>query len=206
MRHQTASIRESASRFVRIFVAAAACAAAVALLALLPAFGQSTFDRTDGETGSGSGLSIGVFADIEDAQLEKNRETTYRNPRTNETTTVYVPIENPNAYLGTRGSHRKITDTAYLANGRVSPQHTFFDGTLFVSNDPEGVQHAAHHGGERQHRGPGGRLCRCRGAQRARRRHDHGADTSVDINRTTRRDAELLPGVRARPGLARGEG
>ena len=28
-------------------------------------------------------------------------------------------------------------DTAYLADGQVSPQHTFFDNTLYVSNDPE---------------------------------------------------------------------
>ena len=136
MRHQTASTSESASRFVRIVVAAAAFAAAVALLALLPAFGQSTFDRTDGETGSGSGLSVGVFADIADAQLRKNRETTYVDPN-GVRTTVYVPIPGPSGNLGqTPGSHR-MNDTAYLANGRVSPQHTFFDGTLFVSNDPE---------------------------------------------------------------------
>ena len=101
MRHQTASIRESASRFVRIVVAAAAFAAAVALLALLPAFGQSTFDRTDGETGSGSGLSVGVFADIEDAQLEKNRETTYEEPQDKRDDDGLRPhCENPNDVPG----------------------------------------------------------------------------------------------------------
>ncbi len=135
VRHQTASISEIASRSARIVVAAAAFAAAVALLALLPAFGQSTFDRTDGRADNGAGLSIGVFANIEDAQLRKNSEEAYPNPATGQTTTVFVPIETPTAYLGTQGFHLRM-DTAYLANGLVSPQHTFFDGTLYVSNDP----------------------------------------------------------------------
>ena len=29
-----------------------------------------------------------------------------------------------------------MNDTAYLANGRSAPQHTFFGGTLWASNDP----------------------------------------------------------------------
>ncbi|MCY4583260.1 MAG: SwmB domain-containing protein [Chloroflexi bacterium] len=136
MRHQTASLSDTASRSARIVVATAAFAAAVALLALLPAFGQSTFDHTDGRTGSGNGLSVGVFADIEDAQLQKNDETTYQEAD-GTSTTVYVPNANPGTYLGTQGFHRKMTDTAYLADGRVSPQNTYFNNTLYVSNDPE---------------------------------------------------------------------
>ncbi|MDE2837400.1 MAG: SwmB domain-containing protein [Chloroflexota bacterium] len=126
----------AAALALRTAAVTAAFAAVVTLLALAPVFGQSTFDRTEGRTSSGSGLSVGVFADIEDAQLQKNRETTYEE-EDGTRTTVYVPIENPVDYLGTQGSHRKMADTAYLANGRVSPQHTFFNNTLYVSNDPE---------------------------------------------------------------------
>ena len=79
-RRTSAAAALPAVRALRTVIAAAAFAATVALLALLPAFGQSaTFDRTDGEVGSGSGLSVGVFADIADAQVHKNRETTYTN-------------------------------------------------------------------------------------------------------------------------------
>ena len=124
------------ARALRTGVAAAASALVIALLALAPAFGQSTSDHTDGRIDSGGGLSVGVFANIEDAQLQKNRETTYEEADGTRTT-VYVPIAEPDAYLGTQGSHRKMADVAYLADGRVSPQHTFFNGTLYVSNDPD---------------------------------------------------------------------
>ena len=120
-----------AVRALRTILTAAAFAAAVALLALLPAFGQSTFDRTDGEIGSGSGLTIGVFADIADAQLEKDRgiDRGYG--------TVFLPLDDPTDYLGrTTGSLTTAVDPAYLADGRVSPRHTFFGDTLWASNDP----------------------------------------------------------------------
>ena len=109
-------------------------AATFALLVLLPAFGQSTFDRTDGRMSSGSGLSVGVFDDIADAQLEKNLRTTYEDG-----TIVYLPEDNPEdntqAYRGTRGTV-SVFDTAYLADGQTSPQQTFFGGTLYASNNP----------------------------------------------------------------------
>ncbi len=106
-------------------------AAALALLLLLSASGQATFDRTDGMISIGA-LSVGVFDDIEDAQLAKNRETTYDGE------TVYLPALTPPAAptLGTVAGSLSTNDTAYLANGLASPQHTFFDGTLWVSNDP----------------------------------------------------------------------
>ena len=103
-------------------------AAAFVLLLLLPTFGQSTFNRTDGKVSIG-GLSVGVFDDIQDAQFQKNALTPYTDG-----TVVYLPLANPSTYLGTRGSHLK-GDIAYLATGLVSPQHTFFGGTLWVSND-----------------------------------------------------------------------
>ena len=106
-------------------------AATFALLVLLPAFGQTTFDRTDGRISSG-GLSVGVFDDIADAQLEKNVED--RSGKYPDEI-VYLPVENPGIYLGTRGSVN-VLDTAYLANGLASPQHTFFGGTLWVFQRP----------------------------------------------------------------------
>ena len=126
MRHLTASIPTASTRTL----VAAFMAAAFTLLVLLPAFGQSTFDRTDGRMSSGSGLSVGVFDDIEDAQLEKNQRTTYEDG-----TIVYLPEDNPQAYLGTRGTV-SVFDTAYLADGQTSPQQTFFGGTLYASNNP----------------------------------------------------------------------
>ncbi|MCY4448420.1 MAG: leucine-rich repeat domain-containing protein, partial [Chloroflexi bacterium] len=129
MRFQTASVRHHASRSARTAATAAAFAAAVALLALLPVFGQSTFDHTDGEIRSGS-LSVGVFADIADAKLAKNVMTVFRDG-----TVVYVPQASPTPI---ESSNTLSADqTAYLADGRVSPQDTFFGDSLFVSNDPE---------------------------------------------------------------------
>ena len=129
MRFQTASVRHHASRSARTAATAVAFAAAVALLALLPVFGQSTFDHTDGEIRSGS-LSVGVFADIADAKLAKNVMTVFRDG-----TVVYVPQASPTPI---ESSNTLSADqTAYLADGRVSPRDTFFGDTLFVSNDPE---------------------------------------------------------------------
>lgn len=104
-------------------------AAAFASLLLLPASGQ-TFDKTEGKTGSG-GFSVGVFSDISDAQLAKNvLNTTYN---------TYVPTNPPYSTLTgiTNAGEHATGDTAYLANPEVQPQYTFFDGTLYVSNDPD---------------------------------------------------------------------
>lgn len=121
------------SASIRILMAAF-MAVLFALLLLLPASGQSTFDRTDGRISSG-GLSVGVFDDIEDAQLIKNTSSPYTDPE-GQTTTVFLPITNPSAHLETQGAV-EAGDTAYLANGQVSPQQTFFGDTLWASNDPD---------------------------------------------------------------------
>ncbi len=113
-----------------VLLAILVAAAAVSLL-LLPASGQ-TFDKTEGKTGSG-GFSVGVFSSITDAQLAKNElNTTYN---------TYVPTTPPfsaltSGTIGMSGEHT-TNDTAYLANPEVQPQYTFFDGTLYVSNDPD---------------------------------------------------------------------
>ncbi len=126
MRHLIAPVPSVSTRTLL----AAFMAAAFALLMLLPAFGQSTFDRTDGRISSG-GLSVGVFADIEDAQLAKNRETTYGGE------TVYRPVDPASVapIPGTTPGTLLRMDTAYLANGLAAPQSTFFGDTLWVSND-----------------------------------------------------------------------
>ncbi len=126
MRHLTASFSSLARILPATFIAAA-----FVLLLLLPAFGQATFNRTDGKISS-VGLSVGVFADITDAQLEKNRETTYDGE------TVYLPVDTPPTAptLDQTDHALRMNDTAYLANGRSAPQHTFFGGTLWASNDP----------------------------------------------------------------------
>ena len=106
----------------------ALAAAALALLALLPASGQS-YDRTFGELGSGGGLSVGVFADISDAQIAKNVESSYG---------AYVPANPPYGSISGVRNADKLTrdDPAYLADPLVQTQHTYFGYTLYVSNDP----------------------------------------------------------------------
>ncbi|MYA49175.1 MAG: hypothetical protein F4Y25_00230 [Chloroflexi bacterium] len=127
MRHPTVPVPGTATRIL----SAAFIAAALALLLLLSASGQATFDRTDGKISIG-GLSVGVFADIRDAQLAKNRETTYDGE------TVYLPALTPptGPTLGSVAGSLSTMDTAYLANGLAAPQNSFFGGTLWVSNDP----------------------------------------------------------------------
>ncbi len=110
-----------------VLLAMLAAAAAVSLL-LLPASGQ-TFDKTEGKTGSG-GFSVGVFSDIADAKLAKNAF--------NSTYNTYVPTDPPYSRIsGITDDEHTTGDTAYLANPEVQPQYTFFDGTLYVSNDPD---------------------------------------------------------------------
>ena len=114
-----------------VLLAVLVAAASVSLL-LLPASGQ-TFDKTEGKTGSG-GFSVGVFSDISDAQLRKNVE--------NATYNTYVPTTPPFTALTSpdvpiTADEHTTGDTAYLANPEVQPQYTFFDGTLYVSNDPD---------------------------------------------------------------------
>ena len=115
-------------RHTPLVLLAALIAAAFASLLLVPASGQ-TFDKTEGIARSG-GFSVGVFSNISDAQLEKNvLNTTYN---------TYVPTNPPYSTISTitSGSHT-TGDTAYLANPVVQTQYTHFDGTVFVSNDPD---------------------------------------------------------------------
>ncbi len=115
-------------RHTSLVLLAALIAAAFASLLLVPASGQ-IFDKTEGKTGSG-GFSVGVFSNITDAQIFKNDpENSYgAYPPT------YPVPTSPS--LGTAGSIRE-NDPAYLAHPRVQPQYTFFNGTLWVSNDPD---------------------------------------------------------------------
>ena len=57
-------------RFTKIPLIATLMAVALSLLIVLPTIAQSS-DITDGRGGSPASLSVGVFDDIEDAQLAK---------------------------------------------------------------------------------------------------------------------------------------
>ena len=111
-----------------VLLAALIAATAFVALLLLPASGQ-IFDKTEGKTGSG-GFSVGVFSSITDAQYAKNvLNTTYN---------TYVPTNPPYSRISvTTDDEHTTDDTAYLANPAVQPQYTYFDGTLWVSNDPD---------------------------------------------------------------------
>ncbi len=117
-------------RHTHIILLASLITAALASLLLLPVFGQATFDKTEGKTGSG-GFSVGVFTNLEDAQIAKNEE--------NATYNTYVPIHPvpTTPTLGTTPGSHTTDDTAYIANPAVQPQYTHFDGTLYVSNNPD---------------------------------------------------------------------
>ena len=118
-------------RHTPLILLAALIAAAFASLLLVPASGQ-IFDKTEGKTGSG-GFSVGVFSNITDAQLAKNV--------LNNTYNTYVPTNPPYSALTSpdvnNANEHTTGDTAYLANPAVQPQYTYFDGTLWVSNDPD---------------------------------------------------------------------
>ena len=106
-------------------------AAGIALLLVLPASGQPFSDRTDGRIDA-EGLSVGVFADLADAQTEKMRRTTYA-PTGD---IVYLPVEpSPTApTLGARPGSLTTDDVAFLHDPRVAPRPTLFDGVLYASN------------------------------------------------------------------------
>ena len=112
-------------------VLAALAAIGFALLVLLPVSGQ-TYDRTFGETSSGAGLAVGVFADIPDAQLAKNAHNTTYN--------TYPPANPPFQRLPsgiTTNDELSAGDIAYLGEPLVSTQYTYFGTTLYVSNDED---------------------------------------------------------------------
>lgn len=134
MKRPAASVHGLAGRVAPVPLLALAAAALAALVVAAGGpwtSGQGYYDRTDGRTTSG-GLSVGVFADIADAQLEKNTLTFYGN------TEVYLPAEPPptTPTLGTAPGSLTTNDPAYLADPRVAPQFTFFDNALHASNAP----------------------------------------------------------------------
>lgn len=115
-------------RHTSLILLAALIAATFASLLLVPASGQ-IFDKTEGKTGSG-GFSVGVFSNISDAQLQKNAGPNSYG--------AYPPTNPPYAHLtGITAGEHTTSDTAYLADPLVQPQYTYFDGTLWVSNDPD---------------------------------------------------------------------
>ena len=127
-------------RFTKIPLIATLMAVALSLLIVLPALGQSS-DITDGRGGSPDGLSVGVFDDINDAQILKLEESGFSpwpNPPGEPDPLPYIrrtdgttpPV--PNTTAGEFGDD----DPSYLMNPGVDPQDTFFRGTLYVSNDP----------------------------------------------------------------------
>ncbi len=120
-------MRHSARIPARIL--AALVVAAFASLLLLPASGQ-TFDLTEGTTSSG-GFTVGVFSDISDAQLAKNT-----GPNTYGAYPPANPPFSPFTSGVTNADEHTVNDTAYLANPLVDTQYTYFDNTLYVSNNP----------------------------------------------------------------------
>ena len=111
--------------------ALALIAALTAAGAVLPASGQPFSDLTDGRIDS-EGLSVGVFADISDAQTEKLERTVYA-PTGD---VVYLPVEpSPTApTLGAMPGSLTADDVAFLHHPRVAPRPTLFDGVLYASN------------------------------------------------------------------------
>ena len=113
-------------------------AVALSLLIVLPGLAQ-TSDITDGRGGSGN-ISVGVFDDIEDAQLAKltvSNFSPWPDPPGAPVPLPYIPIaaDATPANLGGAADVHTGTDRAYLADLRVDPQDTFFRNTLYVSND-----------------------------------------------------------------------
>lgn len=113
-------------------------AVALSLLIVLPALGQTT-DITDGRQANGV-IDVGVFADIEDAQLAKLTASTFTpwpDPPGAPSPLPYIPIAATatptNIGTGEDGEHA-LADPAYLADLRVDPKDTFFRSTLYVSN------------------------------------------------------------------------
>lgn len=101
------------------------------LVLALPAYAQSFDHRTEGRVDT-EGLSVGVFADIADAQKAKLEATTYE-PTGD---IVYLPVEPPPAAatLGETPGSLTAGDPAFLHDPRVAPRSTLFDGTLYASH------------------------------------------------------------------------
>ena len=127
-------------RFTKIPLIATLMAVALSLLIVLPTIAQSS-NITDGRGGTGV-VKVGVFDDIEDAQAIKLMRSEF-DFQADEVPSPwpYIPIANPSADIGdtegelTAGTTPSAADEAYLADRRVDPQNTFFQSTLYVSNN-----------------------------------------------------------------------
>ena len=120
-------------RFTKIPLIATLMAVALSLLIVLPALAENR-ERTDGRAGSANDLEVGIFADVADAQIVKMVEASGNQAVTG----VYVPITPAPTTntLGTNtGSHTRAGDEAFLRNDTVAPQSTYFNNTLYVSNN-----------------------------------------------------------------------
>ena len=135
------SIRGVEVRFTKIPLIATLMAVALSLLIVLPTIAQ-TSDITDGRGGSGP-ISVGVFDNINDAQLGKLTASTFdfsglpadKQPAADEI--PYIPVTgtpSPISGVSTAGTF-EAAHASYLMNRAVDPQDTFFRSTLYVSNN-----------------------------------------------------------------------
>ena len=115
-------------RFTKIPLIATLMAVALSLLIVLPALAQNTADHTDGQLTNG-GITVGVFANIEDAELAKM--TTAASPYENN----YVPRSPIPPTPATSDATQAAGEEAWLKNNTSSPQDTRFQNRLYVSND-----------------------------------------------------------------------
>ena len=124
-------------RFTKIPLIATLMTVALSLLIVLPGLAQTTAG-TDGKLGSSTGLQVGVFDDITDAQMGKLTNTASDVDGVDSIDTdVYIPADEDNVsrdFGAAEGVH-SLADASYLARPQVSPQDTFFNRTLYVSND-----------------------------------------------------------------------
>ena len=109
-------------------------AAVAAVLLALTAYAQPFEERTDGRVDV-AGLSVGVFANIADAQTVKMEETTYA-PTGD---TVYLPVEPVPAApaLGAAPGTLTTGDVAFVHDPRTAPRPTRFNGVLYASNQTD---------------------------------------------------------------------
>ncbi len=121
-------------RFTKIPLIATLMAVALSLLIVLPGLAQTTVtDITDGK-GENGPLTVGVFDDIADAQVNRLVEATTITGA-NGQAGVYVPNPaTPTHLVGTEGQQGGNGTVAFFTNPQVSPQDTFFRNTLYVSN------------------------------------------------------------------------
>ena len=104
-------------------------AVALSLLIVLPGLAQTT-DITDGKQSAGV-VTVGVFANIADAEQAKLEEASGAGAETG----VFVPIDPQPDTPDTGTGEHEASDDAYLASDTSSPRDTLFRNTLYVSNN-----------------------------------------------------------------------